>query len=365
MLKEADDAGQLPLWRELFSSEPFTKALLKNVPQLTKEQAAPALRAARELGKRGEKLVAALTPLAGEAPAAAPATHDIAALVDLTKKNGNPVEGELVYRRAALTCTVCHAIGGAGGKTGPDLGTLGASAPLDYIIESTVNPAAKVKEGFHAIAVTTKDGRTLSGTIAKESDTAMTLRDMTGAEQSVEKNNIKERTNIGSLMPAGLTATLNHREQSNLFAFLAQLGKSGPFDASKASVARTWRVYPGDQVEAVVAGKADAAKGTPVYSLVDGRVTNDLLEIPVAIAGDQPTIVAAARFALVNGGQHRLHLAGITKAWLNGQPLAIASDPNPVIDLPAGEHTLAVKLDTKTLPAHFRAECPDARFLPE
>ena len=133
--------------------------------------------------------------------------QDLTSLIDNTKKNGNPVEGELVYRRAALTCTVCHAIGGAGGKVGPDLGTIGASAPLDYIIESTVNPAAKVKEGFHAIAVTTKDGKTLSGTIAKETDTQIVLRDLTGADQTVEKSNVNERTNIGSLMPAGLFKT--------------------------------------------------------------------------------------------------------------------------------------------------------------
>jgi putative heme-binding domain-containing protein len=334
------------------------------MPTLTKEQAAPALRAARELGKRGEKLVAAFTPLAGEAPAQ-PIPQDFTWLVDLTKKNGNPVEGELIYRRAALTCTVCHAIGGAGGKVGPDLGTIGASAPLDYIIESTLNPAAKVKEGFHAVAVTTKDGKTLSGTVAKESDSALTLRDLTGAEQSIEKSSIKERTNIGSLMPAGLTNALNDREKSSLFAFLSQLGKPGPFDASKASIARAWRVYPGSEIDQVVAGKADAAKGVPVFSLVDGRVTKDLLEVPVAAAGDQPTIAAVARFSVVNAGQRRLRFAGITKAWLDGAPLAVASEAAPVIELSAGEHTLVVKLDTKTLPEHFRAECEDARFVTE
>jgi putative heme-binding domain-containing protein len=364
VLEETDSKAQLALWRELFSSEPFAKAIVAKLPDLTKEQAAPALRAARELGKRGEKLVAAFTPLAGET-AVADVPVNVNALVDMTKKNGNPAEGELIYRRAALTCTVCHAIGGAGGKVGPDLGTIGASAPLDYVIESTVNPAVKVKEGFHAVAVTTKDGKTLSGTIAKETDSDMVLRDMTGAEQTVEKSNIKERTNIGSLMPAGLVNTLNDREKANLFAFMAQLGKPGPFDASKSNIARTWRVYSGDLVEQVVANKADPAKGIAVYSLVDGRVTKELLEIPLAVAGSSPTIVAAAKFNTVSAVKSRLHLAGITKAWLDGAPLAIASDPNPVVDLSAGDHTLVIKLDTTAIPAHFRAEVPEARFLTE
>lgn len=361
--KDSDTFSALSLWRGLVSVSGVPDKIASRIPaNLPKESYAAGLRAARELGKRGDKLVAALTPLAGEAPAA-PIPTDLTHLVDITKKNGNAAEGELVYRRAALTCTVCHAIGGAGGKVGPDLGTIGASAPLDYIIESTVNPAVKVKEGFHAIAATLNDGRTLSGTVAKETDRDMVLRDMTGGEQTVVKATIKEKTNIGSLMPPGLINTLNDREKANLFAFLSQLGKPGPFDSSKASVTRSWRVFPGDQVEAVVAGKADPSKGLPVYTYVDGRVTKELLEVPLAMAGSSPTIVASARFTVTGATKSRLQLPGITKAWLDGAPLAIASDPNPVVDLVAGEHTLVIKLDTAAIPAQFRAEVPEARFL--
>ena len=58
-------------------------------------------------------------------------------------------------------------------------------------------------------------------------------------------------------------------------------------------------------------------------------------------------------------------LTGVSKAWLNGQPLAIASEPNVTVDLPAGEHTLAVKLDPQQLPQVLRVESPDVRFLTE
>src|SRR5690606_37181505 len=37
------------------------------------------------------------------------------------QKSGNPVRGELIFRKPELTCMTCHAIGGAGGLTGPDL----------------------------------------------------------------------------------------------------------------------------------------------------------------------------------------------------------------------------------------------------
>ena len=47
---------------------------------------------------------------------------------------GDPHAGEVIYRRAALQCVVCHAIGGAGGVIGPDMVSIGASAPVDYLI---------------------------------------------------------------------------------------------------------------------------------------------------------------------------------------------------------------------------------------
>ena len=360
----------LPLWRDLFSTDKFNNALSAKVPTLTKEQATVALRAARELGKRGDKLVAALTPLTGEG--AAPGNpQDFAWLVDFTKKNGNAANGELVFRRTALACTVCHAIGGAGGKVGPDLTTIGASAPLDYLVESVMVPGAKVKEGFNAIAVTLKGGRAASGVLARETDREVVIRDAIGTETTLTKADITARENIGSLMPPGLTATITDREKADLFAFLAQLGKAGPFDATKGNVARTWEIFPAKEIESVVASAAKPGSTTVksparAFTLVDGRLpkaqlTESLQLVPEA--GE--TILVLARFPSASPSKSRLQMQGATKAWLDGAPLAIASDPNPVVDLAAGNHTLAIKLDVRTLPEVLRAECADVRFLNE
>jgi hypothetical protein len=78
-------------------------------------------------------------------------------------------------------------------------------------------------------------------------------------------------------------------------------------------------------------------------------------------AGD--VIFATAQFQIATGGKTRLNLAGISKAWLDGQPLAVASEPNPAPDLAPGVHTLAVKLDVKSFPEILRAEAPGANFL--
>ena len=54
--------------------------------------------------------------------------------------NGDAARGEAVFRRADIGCFKCHAIGGAGGQLGPDLGSIGASSPVDYLIDSMLEP---------------------------------------------------------------------------------------------------------------------------------------------------------------------------------------------------------------------------------
>ncbi len=360
---DGDDAAKLALFRSLFQSETFKGKFVKAIPaDLPKPAAAAALRAARELGRKGEALVAALTPIAG-APAPAANAGDIAAMVTNVQKNGNPVEGEAIYRRLALACTACHAIGGAGSKVGPDMTTIGASAPLDYLIESLYVPNAKVKEGYNAVALTLKGGRAASGVLLRETAEAVFLRDAAGNESSVPKADITARENVGSIMPAGLLNTLTDREKAHMFAFLSQLGKPGPFDATKASIARVWWLYPGKDVEAIVSGKLPAY-GAKTLTYVDGRLPKAALTEALQMVPDPgDTIVAVAKFS--GSGKTRLNLQGVTKAWLDGAPLAIASNPSPEVELTAGNHTLVVKLDTKQLPENLRADCPEGRFATE
>ena len=60
------------------------------------------------------------------------------------------------------------------------------------------------------------------------------------------KNNVADRR-IGtlSLMPAGLLDNVLSQDRIDLFRFLSELGKPGPFDATKGSVARVWRLRAG------------------------------------------------------------------------------------------------------------------------
>ncbi|MFM9065393.1 MAG: hypothetical protein ACKOOI_20505, partial [Pirellula sp.] len=96
--------------------------------------------------------------------------------LELAKTQGDPVQGEWIYRRNELQCIQCHKIGGVGGLVGPDLTSIGAQAPADYLLESLLNPAAKVKEGYNAKLVRTDSDEVLAGIPVRESDDEVVLR---------------------------------------------------------------------------------------------------------------------------------------------------------------------------------------------
>ncbi|MDP1562918.1 MAG: sorbosone dehydrogenase, partial [Pirellulaceae bacterium] len=89
---------------------------------------------------------------------------------------GDPVAGEKVYRRPDLQCMNCHAIGGVGSTVGPDMISIGASAPVDYLLDSLLDPASKVKEGYHSKKILTVDGRIVTGMVQSHSSGVYRLR---------------------------------------------------------------------------------------------------------------------------------------------------------------------------------------------
>ncbi len=205
-----------------------------------------------------------------------------------------------------------------------------------------------------------KDGTQATGIQARETAQEVFLRDVTGHEQAIAKAQITGTTNVGSIMPAGLTDQLQDRERLDLFAFLGELGKPGPYDASKGSVARVWRLFSGADAAKVIGGETPLDSAMPGYTLVDGRFVKDLLTASAPmVTNGADTMMAVAQFQ--STGKTRLKLTGAGKVWLDGKPLALSDDLAP--ELTAGVHTLAVKLDVKTLPEYLRAESPDARFL--
>ena len=364
----------LNLWRSLLNNKGAAQILTHSLPAsgLSAAVAKPGLRAARESGRSEPELVLALTRAANLDDAEKMLTpEEIKNLVASVAVKGDPARGEKIFRRPDLACVSCHSIGGAGGKVGPDMTSIGASAPVDYLIESVLYPSKQVKEGFHAIMLETKDDQELSGILVRENNDELVLRDVANREVSVPKKNVKTRRMGGSLMPSGLIDNLSGAEQIDLFRFLSELGKPGRYDASKGNVARSWKLLPGRHeleqfgVEKTVAAGITNKNWIAAYSFVDGRLSAD--EMRTALKVDQYVglvgLFAGTQFQVANSAQIHFKVSdapGLV-AWIDGKPVSVNSPISA--DLAAGTHTIIFKLDHKKLPEFLRLESPDATFL--
>ncbi|HRQ89236.1 MAG TPA: sorbosone dehydrogenase [Bacteroidia bacterium] len=198
---------------------------------------------AQSSASRPEGLVAALQKAGDIKPMkAALSPEEMEAMMKQVAAEGNAARGEAIYRRASLQCTVCHAIGGAGGVIGPDLVSIGASAPVDYLIDSLLEPSKKIKEGYHTTFVTLKNGDSFAGAIAREDANELVIRDATGKENRLAKSEIaSNQISPVSLMPPGLTASLREDEFIDLVRFLSELGKDGAFKTPSNRFVRHWQ----------------------------------------------------------------------------------------------------------------------------
>ena len=333
------------------------------------------IRTVRESGRDAPALVEALTKAGSLTFGPRTLTADeMRRMVADVARLGDPARGELLYRRQDLSCTKCHAIAGSGGQVGPDLASIGTSAPVDYLVESLLLPNKAIKEGYHALTVTTGQGRIFTGIKVSESNTELVLRTAEDSEISIPVNNIEGRIEGGSLMPDGLTDTLTRAELLDLVRFLSELGKVGPYSVSKASLVRRWQALaakPAANVllrrfgQGAVTSDDPALTWLPVYSLVSGTLPLDAvphLEVTtLPDKGVRSEGIVRCQLDVTTGGKVKLRLnsAKDLTLWVDRAAVPLEVKDEMVLDLPAGNHTLTFGLDMKARRQGLRCELDD------
>ncbi|MBP7140628.1 MAG: HEAT repeat domain-containing protein [Opitutaceae bacterium] len=370
VLAETRDSSQSEaLWRSLLAIKGVGKALpaLLATESLPMEVAKAGLRPARE-GGRFQELADLLAKAAGLSASSEPLTT--ARFQELAREaaaKGDPHRGEWLYRRPDLACISCHAIGGAGGHLGPDLTSIGASAPPDYLVESLLAPGAKVKEGYHAISIATKDGQEQMGMVVRETATEVMLRNAANVDVSIPVSQIVRRTNIGSLMPSGLIDTLLPEERLDLYAFLASLGKPGDFDAGKGGVARVWRAYLVSSanehlgIQRVLAADPALGDWVRIESFVNGTLPVYELEAAFPTRANNRGFFIMTQFDAPQGGNVSFTLSGESAAcWLNGKRVTLGKQFS--VDAKPGVNSLVLEINPLNLPA-IRLSSDTANFV--
>jgi putative heme-binding domain-containing protein len=195
----------------------------------TRDAARVAVRLMSGVGRQDAELAGVLleaAELGGEPPRFS--ADELDGFMAEVRARGDARRGAAVFRRADVNCLACHAVGGEGGNSGPDLNAIGTGQPLDFIIGAVLEPDREVKEGYHAIEVTTRDGGRHQGYVVRSDGGELVMRDvLLDREVRIRRDRIEEEQTVGSLMPSGLVDHLTRAELRDLFRYLSGLGRPG------------------------------------------------------------------------------------------------------------------------------------------
>jgi len=287
-----------------------------------------------------------------------PNDEQIAKLANEVKGLGNPDLGEAIYRKTTLSCQTCHAIGGAGGRIGPDLSSLGTSSPVETIIRSILYPNKSIKEGFELKKVVKNDGTEVLGYQISDGAADVVVRDMSGKEVAIAKAQIKVIEKVpGSLMPPGLTTNLSKEEFTNLVAFLSKIGETGKFRVPNERYVRRWRAVTANKelgAKISVKGldfitKADTkAPVVPFYSKVSGELL--VADLPVIDVNNKRYSFVKFELEVLNKGNVKLafNTTSGVMAWA-GQTVLKFTENGIVTGLAQGIQQITLAIDRSAI----------------
>ncbi len=370
-----NETEALEFWRAMLRAQGIGEHLTARLAQaeLSEMQARAGVRACRDGGRDEPALLAALRPLAGMTMTAEALTPQrVEELVARVGAAGDPRRGEAIYMRSELGCVNCHAIGGVGGKVGPDMTSLGASAPLDYLIESLFDPNAKIKEGYHAVTVLTEDGMIVNGVEGESTENELVLRNAEDKLVRIPAADVVLKKAGKSLMPTGVIDRLPLEEQVDLISFLSRLGKPGAFDASRGGVARVYEILAGTHrreqqgAEQIIEGTREEG-WKPLQARVNGEIGRATMQAMTKPPRNISlvNVYLRTRINVPQTGPVELRLQGPEQAalWVDGKAWEGEADFHG--KLAAGEHTVLVRLDARALPETVRLASADVTFATE
>ncbi|MBK7875595.1 MAG: ThuA domain-containing protein [Planctomycetes bacterium] len=150
----------------------------------------------------------------------------VARFLPIASQPGDAANGKLVFEK---NCIQCHRVDGQGAEIGPDLTGMGTHGAAD-LLPIILDPNRTVEAGYSEWQLETKDGKLVTGTMAREDARSVVLRSTNG-DAEVARDDIEWIKNTGrSPMPEGLES-IGAEGFRDLFAYL-----SGGFAG--------WRVLP-------------------------------------------------------------------------------------------------------------------------
>ena len=138
-------------------------------------------------------------------------------------KGGNVEAGRKIFMEIIeASCSRCHKVKNDGAEVGPNLTHVATRGNREYLLESIVNPNAKIAQGYETVMITLEDNSLHAGILKEETDTEVSLTPPGGSVEKLLKSKIKSREFGPSGMPP-LAAVLSKRELRDLVEYLSSL----------------------------------------------------------------------------------------------------------------------------------------------
>lgn len=138
---------------------------------------------------------------------------------------GDVATGKEIFRE---TCSRCHVLDGMGSEVGPDLKD-SVRRPKKFFLSKILDPNLNIAPGYETYVIETRSGATVTGVVARESPTSITLRREEGEEETLLRSNIAAlRVSGVSTMPEGLEDEIDPAAMADLLEYLQRLSTPGP-----------------------------------------------------------------------------------------------------------------------------------------
>jgi putative heme-binding domain-containing protein len=135
---------------------------------------------------------------------------------------GDAAKGEALFFAEQMQCAKCHKVGDRGTAVGPDLTAIANTRTRAELLDSLLNPSARVDPQYAAYLVRTADGRQATGLMVRRDGEQVAIRDAQNQVQTFPAKDVEAvQPSRLSLMPDGLLAGLTPQQGADLLAYLA------------------------------------------------------------------------------------------------------------------------------------------------
>ena len=136
---------------------------------------------------------------------------------------GDAARGREVFAgHVQAQCIRCHKVRGQGGDAGPELAEVAKRHTRETLLESLIDPNAKISPGFGVTTLALASGKSLAGVIKAEDANQVTLQTADGQTIIVPLAEIEDRTSPKSAMPP-MGQVLTARDLRDVVEYLSTL----------------------------------------------------------------------------------------------------------------------------------------------